>query len=170
MGDSAGGHIAQMLLLTSPAALTGDEALQTATYRIVAGVSWYGPCDFEKTELFSHNDRAKYRDRFGPQILGNKKPPENRLELYREMSPINYLTSDSPPLLMIQGNKDTTLPVKHAYCMKEKADAVEASVETMIIENSGHNWRKVEASIAPAREAICERTVQFLVEHLEDTK
>ena len=170
MGDSAGGHIAQMLLLTSPEALPGDETLQTATYRMVAGVSWYGPCDFEKTELFNHDDRAKFRDRFGPRILGNKKNPENKLELYREMSPINYLTSDSPPLLMIQGDKDTTIPVKHAYYMKEKADSAEAPVETLIIENAGHNWRKVDAPIAPTREAIFERTVQFLVDHLEDTK
>ena len=86
------------------------------------------------------------------------------------MGPINYLTSDSPPLLMIQGDKDTTIPVKHAYYMKEKADSAEAPVETLIIENAGHNWRKVDAPIAPTREAIFERTVQFLVDHLEDTK
>ena len=50
--------------------------------------------------------------------------------------------------------------------MKEKADMLEAPVETMIIKNAGHNWRKVDADIDPSRETIVDRTVQFFVEHL----
>ena len=68
-GDSAGGHIAQMLLLSSPESLPGDPARAEVPYRMVAGVSWYGPCDFEKTDLFNHDDRPDFRDRFGPRIL-----------------------------------------------------------------------------------------------------
>ena len=165
MGDSAGGHIAQMLLLSSPESLPGDPALAEVTYRMVAGVSWYGPCDFEKTDLFNHDDRPDFRDRFGPRILGSDSGPQERLTRYREMSPINYLTSTSPPLLMIQGDKDTTIPVKHAYYMQEKAKAVQAPVEILIVKNSGHNWRRVGADIDPSREAIVERTVQFFVDH-----
>ena len=167
MGDSAGGHLAQMLLLGSPEELTGDEALADASYRMLAGVSWYGPCDFEKTDLFNHNDRADFRDRFGPRIMQSETGPKGKLARYREMSPINLLTKDSPPLLMIQGDQDTTIPVKHAYYMKAKADELEAAVEVMIIKNAGHNWRKVDAEIEPTREEIIKRTVQFFVERLE---
>ena len=112
---------------------------------MVAGVSWYGPCDFEKTDLFNHDDRPDFRDRFGPRILGSDSGPQEKLTRYREMSPINYLTPTSPPLLMIQGDKDTTIPVKHAYYMQEKAKAVQAPVEILIVKNSGHNWRRVGA-------------------------
>lgn len=166
MGDSAGGQIAQMLLLTSPETLLGDKELASTSYHMLAGVSWYGPCDFEKTDLFNHDDRTGFRDRFGPRILGANPNAPNKMELYREMSPVNFLTGSSPPLLMIQGDKDTTIPVKHAYYMKQKADAVQAAVQIMIIKNSGHNWRKVDAEINPSREAIVERTVQFFVEQL----
>ena len=166
MGDSAGGHIAQMLLLASAEQLPGDAALSRIPYRMVAGVSWYGPCDFEKTELFNHDDRADFRDRFAARILGSNSGPKDKLNRYREVSPINYLSKDSPPLLMIQGDKDTTIPVKHAYYMKEKADATGAPVEIMIIRNSGHNWRRVDEDIDPSRETIIERTVQFFVDHL----
>ena len=167
MGDSAGGQIAQMLLLTSPDTLPGEPSLADASYNIVAGVSWYGPCDFEKTELFNHDDRADFKDRFGPRITGRDTDltAEERLALFREMSPINYVTKDIPPLLMIQGDKDTTIPVKHAYYMQQKAEAVDAPVEIMIIENSGHNWRKVGADISPSKEKIDNRTVQFFVDH-----
>ncbi|TWT91207.1 alpha/beta hydrolase [Neorhodopirellula pilleata] len=166
MGDSAGGQIAQLLLLASPEQLPGDPVLAEVPYRMVAGVSWYGPCDFEKIDLFNHDDRANFIDRFAARILGSDSASTDKLARYREVSPINYLSKDSPPLLMIQGDKDTTIPVKHAYHMKQKAEAVEGPVEIMIIKNSGHNWRKVDAEIDPSRETIIERTVQFFVDHL----
>ena len=165
MGDSAGGHIAQMLLLASPESLPGDPALADIPYRMAAGLSWYGPCDFEKMSLFNHDDRPDFKDRFGPRLLGGDSGPQDKLTRYREMSPINYLTATSPPLLMIQGDKDTTIPVKHAYYMQDKAKALKAPVEIMIIKNAGHNWRKVDADIEPSREAIIERTVHFFVDH-----
>jgi acetyl esterase/lipase len=168
MGDSAGGHIAQMLLLASPEQLPGDPTLAEASYRMVAGVSWYGPCDFENMDLFNHDDRPDFRDRFGPRILGSDSGPQDKLTRYREMSPVNYLSPTSPPLLMIQGDKDTTIPVKHAYFMREKAKQLQAPVEIMIIKNSGHNWRKVDAEIEPSRTEIIERTIDFFVDHLRD--
>lgn len=165
MGDSAGGHIAQMLLLAAAEQLPGDTELASASYSMLAGVSWYGPCDFEKTDQFNHDDRADFRDRFGPRILGSDTGPSDKLKRVREVSPINYISKDSPPLLMIQGDKDTTIPVKHAHYMKQKADAMQAPVEIMIIKNAGHNWRKVDADIDPSREVIIERTVKFFVAH-----
>ena len=168
MGDSAGGQIAQMLLLTPPEALPGDPSLSDASYKILAGVSWYGPCDFEKTDLFNHDDRADFKDRFGGRIVGRDSDDtaEEKLKLFREMSPVNYVTKKSSPLLMIQGDKDTTIPVKQAYYMQKKAEAVDAPIEIMIIENSGHNWRKVGADISPSKKEIDDRTVQFFLDHV----
>jgi acetyl esterase/lipase len=170
-GDSAGGHIAQMALLTPPASLTGDADLAGVDYKIVAGLSWYGPCDFENQDLFNHDDRPDFRDRFGPRILGEAKvTPEEKLRLYREMSPVNYLKKDSPPLLMIQGDKDTTIPVKHAYYIQKRAQEIQAPVQIMIVKNSGHNWRKVDAPIEPPRDEITRATVEFFVGHAESSK
>jgi len=166
-GDSAGGHIAQMLLLTPPASLVGDASLAKVNYQVVAGLSWYGPCGFEKQSLFNHDDRPDFRDRFAPRIVGDERlTPEAKLRLYREMSPINYLKKNSPPLLMIQGDKDTTIPVKHAHHMAMRAKQVQAPVETLIIQNAGHNWRKVDAAIKPSRAEIIQATVDFFVTHL----
>lgn len=76
----------------------------------------------------------------------------------------------SPPLLMIQGDKDTTIPVKHAYYMKEKADAVKAPVEIKIINNAGHNWHSMDEDIEPTRDETIERTVTFLQHHLDQLR
>lgn len=169
MGDSAGGHLAQMLLLASPEQLPGDPSLASVPYTMIAGVSWYGPCDFEKSDLFNHDNRANFRDRFATRILGADGEAKEKLDRYREVSPINYLSASSAPLLLIQGDKDTTIPVKHAYYIKEKAAERDAPVEVMIVKNSGHNWRRVGAEIEPSREEIIDRTVQFFVDSLAKT-
>lgn len=167
MGDSAGGHIAQMLLLASPEQLRGDAKLAKARYQMIAGVSWYGPCDFEDMNLFNHDDRPNFNDRFEARIMGSDSGPTEKQQRYHEISPINYLSKHSPPLLMIQGDKDTTIPVKHAYYMKQRAESLEAPVEIVIVKNAGHNWRKVDAAIEPSREEIVDRTVQFFVDQLK---
>ena len=166
-GDSAGGQIAQMLLLASSQALPGDAKLAEVDYKMKAGLSWYGPCDFEKSDLFNHNDREGFRDRFGPRIIHKGVVGEEKLRLYREMSPINYLKKESPPLLMIQGDKDTTIPVKHAYYIDKKAKEVGAPVEILIVKNAGHNWRKVDADISPTRKEIIQASAQFFTDQLK---
>lgn len=169
-GDSAGGQLAQMLLLAPPDLFPGDAELQGYGYRMIVGVSWYGPCDFEKTELFNHDGRDNFRDRFGARVLGQNTDPKDKLRLYREVSPVNYLSASSPPLLMIQGDRDTTIPVHHAYAMQERAKAVGAPVEIMIVKHAGHNWRQADPPqpIQPSQNEIIERTVNFLVMHREE--
>ena len=161
-GDSAGGHLAQMLLLSPPESFPGDPALADAKYRLVAGVSWYGPCDFEKMDLFTPPGETDVRDRFGARILKAGIGSDGKLDAYREVSPVNYLSPESRPLLMIQGDKDTTIPVHHAHYMKARADAVKAPVEILIVQNSGHNWKAVGGKLTPALDDIAAKTASFL--------
>lgn len=167
-GDSAGGQIAQMLLLTPPESLPGDKELAGVPYKMIAGVSWYGPCSFEKMELFSADPKKPAKDRFGARICPPSTLPEDKLRLYKEVSSVNYLSKSSPPLLMVQGDSDSTIPVHHASHMKEKADGIGAPVEIMIIENAGHNWLAADPSreITPSTTGIVEKSVNFLTGHL----
>lgn len=166
-GDSAGGHLAQMLLLSPPDSFPGDPALADAKYRLLAGVSWYGPCDFEKTELFNPPGVSGVRDRFGPRIIKPGSDGETKLAAYREVSPVNYLRPDSPPLLMMQGDKDPTIPVHHARYMKERADAVKAPAEILIVENSAHNWKETGGTLRPSLDEIVAKTAAFMKQHLD---
>ena len=164
-GDSAGGHLAQMILLSPPETLKGDPELEKNTYKTVAGVSWYGPCDFQDIQLFNHDDRENFRDRFGARIMGKNSNPEDKETLYQEMSPVHYLSEESSPLLMIQGDKDTTIPVKQAYRMQEALETIQAPVEIQIVNHAGHNWRSVESAIEPSREEIIQQTIDFFLKH-----
>ena len=80
--------------------------------------------------------------------------------------PVNYLREDGPNLLMIQGDKDTTIPVHHAHYMQKQAKSCSASVDILIVKNAGHNWREVGAPIEPSREEIIRYTIDYLVTSL----
>lgn len=166
-GDSAGGHLAQMLLLSPPDSFPGDPSLADAKFRLIAGVSWYGPCDFEKMELFNPPGETGVRDRFGPRIIKPGTNEKTKLAAYREVSPVNYLRPDSPPLLMVQGDKDPTIPVHHARHMKQRADVVKAPVEILIVENSVHNWKETGGTLRPSLDEIAKNTAAFMTQHLK---
>jgi len=165
-GDSAGGHLAMMLLYTSsePELFVGDPILQKYVYKAQAGVSWYGPCDFQDIQLFNHDDRPGFYNRFADRITGGEEDSAKHIALYKEVSPIVYMTEFSPALLMIQGDKDTTIPVKQAYRMGEVLEKIPAPTEIMIINNAGHNWRSVDAAISPTKDEITARTIDFLIQ------
>ena len=166
-GDSAGGQLAQMVLLSPPESFPGDPSLADAKYRLVAGVSWYGPCDFEKIDLFNGPGKTGVRDRFGARIISAKTEAKDKLAAYREVSPVNYLTAESRPLLMMQGDMDTTIPVHHAHYMKQRAGEVNAPVETMIVKNAGHGWKPAGGPISLGIEEISIKTADFLKAHLD---
>ena len=161
-GDSAGGHLAMMLLYCEPQHFLGAPTLASYDYKMRGGVSWYGPCNFQSIQLFNHNDSPNFRNRFESRLVG-KATEEDKPSLFRELSPVTYITAQSPPLLMIQGDQDTTIPVKHAYHMQEHVKHVPAPVEVLIVKNAGHNWKPVGAPITPTTPEIEDQTISFLL-------
>lgn len=165
LGDSAGGQLAQMLTLADPSKFPGDSALFNYHYKMIAGVSWYGPSDFTRMELFQTDDSTKNADRFGGRILKPDSDPSQKESFYKEISPVYYLTPQSPPLYMMAAEDDTTIPVAHAYHMKKRAYGIDAPVELFIAKNGGHNWRNVGGEINPSKDVIVQKTIDFLLKY-----
>lgn len=165
IGDSAGGHIAQMITLANPDKFVGDKKLCGNSYEVIAGISWYGPSDFTIKKLFETTDKTKNPDRFSSRITKKEKNTKKIATMYKEMSPIFYLTKNSPPLFMMAADNDTTIPVGHAHHIKNKADEIGANVEIFIVKNAGHNWRKVGGDIDPILEVITQKTVDFFLKY-----
>ncbi len=163
IGDSAGGQLSQMITLANPDHFIGDTKLSKYKYNIVAGISWYGPSDFTDVALFKSPKNAKNPDRFGERVIGinNKVSDEERRTLYKEMSPVFYLTAKSPPLYMMAADNDETIPLAHAYHIQKQADKVGANVEVFKVENAGHNWRNAGGKIDPTADVILQKTVAF---------
>ncbi|MDC1465725.1 alpha/beta hydrolase [Polaribacter sp.] len=165
IGDSAGGHIAQMITLANPDNFEGDKKLCKYNFKVIAGISWYGPSDFTIRKLFETKDKTKNPDRFSSRITKTEKNKSKIDKMYKEMSPIFYLTKNSPPLFMMAADNDTTIPVGHAYHIKKKADEINANIDMFIVKNAGHNWRKAGGKIDPTLEVITKKTVDFFLKY-----
>lgn len=165
IGDSAGGHIAQMITLANPDNFKGDKKLFGNSYNVIAGISWYGPSDFTIKQLFETTDQTKNPDRFSSRITKKEKNTKKIAAMYKEMSPIFYLSKNSPPICMMAADNDTTIPVGHAYHIKKKADEIGATVDLFIVKNAGHNWRKAGGKIEPTLEVITNKTVDFFLKY-----
>lgn len=97
MGHSSGAHIASMLALN-------PKYLEPITHSKIRGfVGLAGPYDFMPF------GEAYQKDLFGPP------------ERYEDSQPINFVTAQSPPLLVLHGDKDTTVGKHNALNLIRKS-------------------------------------------------
>jgi acetyl esterase/lipase len=167
-GDSAGGQLAQILTYADPATFPGDPSLKGYDVSPIAGISWYGPTDFTDVNLFKTDLDDKNPDRFGARITSTGGSYAENPKAFEEMSSYYWIKKDSPPLLLLQGNTDATIPYAHAPHLKKKADQVGADVEMVIVKNAGHNWRKAGGNPEPGVEEIQRITAEFAVNQIKE--
>lgn len=147
-GTSAGGQISLLVTYSNAEDFWGEANLVDFPVSPVGCVSWFGPTDFTDSDLFvPHGMKAKLPpDRFTSRIMngapriGYHQANDILKEKMREMSAVTYVKKSSPPVLQIHGNKDATIPHKHALQLKKKAKAVGAEVEVITVENAGHEF------------------------------
>lgn len=166
-GDSAGGQLAQMLTLADSNNFEGEPTLKGADIKPIAGISWYGPTDFTDVGLFKTDLSDKDPDRFGFRITGKEGGFAKFPKEYKEVSPYYWLKKDSPPLLLLQGDTDATIPYAHAPHLKQKADEIGANVTMLIVKNAGHNWRKAGGTPEPGIPEIQRLTAEFAIQQVE---
>ena len=166
-GESAGGQIAQILTYAEPESFVGDKDLAQHGVRPVAGISWYGPTDFTDVKLFETDLSDKLANRFGDRITGGKGGYAENPEAFKEMSSYFQIRKDSPPLLLMQGDTDATIPFPHAPHLKKKADSIGADVRMVIVKNAGHNWRKAGGDPDPGLEEIQTITAEYALQYVE---
>jgi acetyl esterase/lipase len=107
-GNSAGGHLALLLGMVGPdAGLEGDGPYRDESSLVQAAVSDSGPVD-----LLYQYEHGTLREVVG-RFLGG--PPEGeRAAVYKRASPLERITPDTPPLLLIYGGADDQVPVETA--------------------------------------------------------
>ena len=125
IGGSAGGHLAAMVTLTTPAdGLDPKEPYGEFSCRVSCGVDLYGIAD-----LPTYHDAS---------MLG--KTFAEAPELYRLASPVTYVRSNSPPMLIIHGTADTTVNVKQSELFADVLKKAGAPHELLIIPGAPHTF------------------------------
>ncbi len=132
-GGSAGGHLSLLIGLTDASAgLAGNSGNPGESSRVQAVVNFFGPADM--VYCYQHSSVAWIFRLF----LGGT--PTEQPERYRVASPISYASADDPPVLTLQGDQDTLVPVEQAKELDEKMKAVGGSHTLIIFPGQGHGF------------------------------
>ncbi len=116
-GHSAGAYNVAMLGLDRQ--WVGREGLDTSDIAGVIGIS--GPYDFYPF------DSESTKLAFG----GAEDGPSTQ--------PVNFARADAPPLLLIQGEKDTVVSPRHAPSLKNVVEKAGGKAETVMFADMDHN-------------------------------
>jgi acetyl esterase/lipase len=156
-GSSAGAHLALLVATAHESAgLEGSGGWANVSSRVSAVLSWFGPTDFSVGPAAFENGTG-----FSIRIfLGGD--PQQKPENYKRASPVNWVSPDDPPLLLIHGNKDSVVPFDQSARMVKAYRKLGLNVRLIKVRNAGHNFqRAANAPISPAIEKIKQISVDF---------
>ena len=146
IGMSAGGHLSLMLGLTGDSGNPEHEdPVERTGNSIGAVVAYFPPVDL--TKIAGPNKDFPALD-FDPTQAG-------------AVSPIEFITKDDPPVLLIHGDKDTLVPISNSTNIKAKLEEAGVWNKMVTMKGVGHDTGTPE-TVANVRKEI----VTFLNEHL----
>ncbi len=153
-GGSAGGHLSLLVgLADQKAKLEGDGGHPDQSSRVQAVVNVFGP-----TEMASAYETSSVAWIFRLFMGGT---PGEVPDTYKAASPVTYVSKDDPPVLTLQGDKDTLVPLAQAKRLDEKMKAAGASHTLIILEGQGHGFG------GKAREKADQAMWDFFEKHLK---
>jgi len=120
-GESAGGHLAALL-----GTIEGAPSIR-------AVCALYPPTDLV---ALGRRYESPVRPSDIDKLLGG--PIEQRLALAREASPVNHVTSKSPPFLIFHGANDTLVPVAQSEELRRRLVRVGVQSRLVVVPGKGH--------------------------------
>ena len=149
IGCSAGGNLAMMLATTGPAdgfdAVAG-EPYQDISARVTCAIDLYGAVD-----LMNYHDMKMFA-----------KTREEAPELYKKGSPITYLDAKDPPMLLVHGTADVTVPLSQSETYLKIAKEKGAPCLLEVIPDAPHTF-----DLQPKQRDLRPLVTGFFDQHLK---
>lgn len=137
VGGSSGGHLTLLLgLRDSPGDPADADPVNRESAKLQAIVPWAPP-----TDLVRHNGTYGYgtlASLFGIRLMERDPEGSPQRLAYRNASPINHVSVDDPPTLLIHGDGDKVVPMWHSEDLAERMRKLEVAVEVLTIPSGGH--------------------------------
>ncbi|MGH9036269.1 MAG: S9 family peptidase, partial [Acidimicrobiia bacterium] len=105
-----------------------------------AAVDRYGVTDLFDLAETTHRYESRYLD----EVVG---PLPEAADRYRDRSPITHAEKITTPLLVLQGDKDDTVPKAQADRLVEALRRRGAPVEYHVYEGEGHGWSRPDTIV-----------------------
>jgi acetyl esterase/lipase len=172
-GASAGGHLSLML---GTAGTAGDpkakDPVERESSRVQVVACFFPPTDFlnyggaGKEFIHATQHRPPFRPSFDYHELDRKTNLWERItddsklrQIAHDTSPIYYITPETPPTLIIHGDKDDLVPLQQSetFIAKLKETGVEAKL--VVKKGGGHGWLDIFKDF--------DQLVQWFDEHLK---
>lgn len=130
MGGSAGGHLALMGGLLGNDRRFDTNCLGTENIKVAAIIDKYGIMDvWDWTYGPEHKSSS-------PKLWLGDKANDN--EFIKSVSPISYLTKNSPPIFIVHGNVDPIVPYQQSVDLYKKLQELGVKSEFITVQGGGH--------------------------------
>ena len=144
-GGSAGGHLS-LTLGTQGAA--GKPDAKDPIDRESSAVQCVA-CFFPPTDFLNYGEPGE--DAVGVGILKDFKPafgprsdtPEERQKFGKEISPVYFVSSNTPPTFVIHGDADKLVPIQQAETFVKRCQEAGATARLMVKPGQGHGWKNM---------------------------
>lgn len=136
IGFSAGGHLASLLGLSQ----NNDVSRfypggKKPSFKIRTVLDFYGPSDF--VVLGASPDTSINNDRNAVSILLGALPLK-RPDLAKAASPATYVDKADPPFLIVQGEKDESVPYTQSVMLHSWLDLAGVANEIIVVKDAPH--------------------------------
>lgn len=154
-GASAGGHLS--LMQGTAGDLGHSEAkdpVDRESSRVQAVACFYPPTDFLNygkpgENALGRGILAAFRAPFDFHEFDKKvnafvpiTDEERILQIGRQIAPVNHVSADDPPTLIIHGDADKLVPIQQAELIVDKLKACKVPAELVVRPGGGHGWSK----------------------------
>ncbi|HCU38615.1 MAG TPA: hypothetical protein DGT21_25325 [Armatimonadetes bacterium] len=152
-GGSAGGHLALMMAFLEPDVDETNAAGQPIQNRFVCVSAKNPPTDLSAADMAGEPALVAF-------MAGTvQEHPDD----YRQGSPLTHVSADDPPVLVMHGTEDRTVPYTQATLLEALLKQVGVPVELVTVQGAGHGLRN--GAPEDVRAAL-QRENDFLAEHL----
>jgi len=162
-GGSAGGHLSLMLATAgAPGKADAKDPVDRVSSRVQAAAVFFPPTDFLNYGKEGENavGRGVLKDFRAPFDFHKFVPitggfpgagtferitdEDEILTIARQVSPVNHVTADDPPALIIHGDADFLVPIQQAEIFKKKMEDVKGTAEIVVRPGAGHGWANLD--------------------------
>jgi len=171
LGSSAGGHLSMMVgCVDETAGFEGSGGWAEFSSRVQAVCSYYGPTDLVTTYRKIEAMQGSVPDSFPyVQFLGSHL--EEKPNMWKAASPINHVTTDDPPLLLVHGELDSVVPIIVSEKMYKTYRQTGLEASLIRVSGADHHFKQVaDRHVSPSIEEIEQIVLDFFVKHLLRTR